>query len=288
MARIRTIKPSFWEDEIVGLLSREARLLFIASWTVADDEGLLRWTPEYLKSATFAYDPDVPARKVERLMGEVVENGLVFAYQSGRPPRQQLGYVVNFRRHQRINRPQPSSLPPPSIQSLEVKRMYGRRDRMICGICSGHIQEVTDPPCGIYSVPPDNHFWDQKDQQLSLDHIIPRAAGGTDYPSNIRASHVSCNKGRRDRPDGFIPPVATRTMNQAAPHSVNDAVNEDLTHSPPEGKGRDNKTPPTPPLNSTRANGQTGGQAPRTPQKALRPGAPSMTAEERRAILGGD
>ena len=50
MARIRTIKPEFWEDEDVGRLSPMARLLFIGSWSLADDEGLLTWSASFLKA----------------------------------------------------------------------------------------------------------------------------------------------------------------------------------------------------------------------------------------------
>jgi hypothetical protein len=53
MARIRTIKPEFWEDDVIGSLSRDARLLFIATLNLADDEGLLRWSAAYLKASAF-------------------------------------------------------------------------------------------------------------------------------------------------------------------------------------------------------------------------------------------
>ncbi len=63
MARIRTIKPEFWEDEGVAALSRDARLLWIATWNCADDEGILRWTPDYIKAQVFPYDADVTLAK---------------------------------------------------------------------------------------------------------------------------------------------------------------------------------------------------------------------------------
>lgn len=31
----------------------------------------------------------------------------------------------------------------------------------------------------------------------SVDHVIPRARGGTDDDDNLRAAHLSCNSGRR-------------------------------------------------------------------------------------------
>lgn len=226
MARIRTIKPDFWEDEGIGLLSLQARLLFIATWNLADDEGILRWSPDYLKAQVFPYNPELTNTKVQKAMDELT-GSFVFPYVAG-PSRQRLAYIINFRKHQRINRPQPAKFPPPSIQSAEVREMYGRRDRMVCGICKGHIEDVTDSPCGEYDVPAGNRYWQQYNQRLSLDHIVPKSKGGADYPSNIQAAHVSCNKSRRDK-----------HLTDSPTDSVNDSVNHSRTDSPPEGNGRE-------------------------------------------------
>ena len=59
MPRIRTVKPEFWEDELLGVMPRDARLLFIATFNMADDEGILRWTPAYIKAQAFMYDDDL-------------------------------------------------------------------------------------------------------------------------------------------------------------------------------------------------------------------------------------
>ena len=37
--RIRTIKPEFWPSEKLAKASREARLLFVGLWSMADDSG---------------------------------------------------------------------------------------------------------------------------------------------------------------------------------------------------------------------------------------------------------
>ncbi|MEQ1573073.1 MAG: hypothetical protein ABL993_02395, partial [Vicinamibacterales bacterium] len=114
MARIRTVKPEFWEDEVVGMLSMGARLLFIATWNLADDHGLLRWTPEYLKASVFMYDHDVTSKVVAGFMAELEAQGLVASYVGGKSS-QRLACITKFLRHQRINRPQPSRLPPPPV-----------------------------------------------------------------------------------------------------------------------------------------------------------------------------
>src|SRR5437867_1014768 len=110
MARIRTVKPEFWEDEKVASLSFPARLLFIASWNFADDAGVLRWSADYVKASVFMYDT-LSARKVTMIMAELEALGLVVAYDvpvAEGKSRQFLAYIPGFLTHQRINRPQPS------------------------------------------------------------------------------------------------------------------------------------------------------------------------------------
>lgn len=185
MARIRTIKPEFWTDDLIGAVCRDARLLFIASWNLADDEGLLRWTAPYLKGAVFPFDDDVAVVDVQRFMDELTSCGIVFAYKGGRS-QQALAYIVNFHKHQKINRPSPSRLPPPPVTDPKVKEMYASRDGGKCHLCDLPFDEKWS-----------EHY---EDSFLpSPDHCKPQAAGGSDYPSNIRSAHLTCNKGRRER-----------------------------------------------------------------------------------------
>jgi hypothetical protein len=250
-------------------------LLFISTFNMADDEGLLRWTPSYIKAQTFMYDDDVTLKYVEHLMGLLSDAGLVFPYIGG-VARQQMAVVVNFRKHQRINRPQKSKLPPPSLGNYKVREMYARRDGWICQLCGLDIPRLP--------VVNDCH-------NLSIDHIRPQAAGGSDHPSNLRATHQACNKSRRDAPDGddFVPPrslagidgsvsdALNRSVNThefSVNGSLNDSVNEadapstsvpafatdgdiySLNHSLTEGKGREGKgregNPPLPPVEPPR------------------------------------
>ncbi|MCW2545407.1 MAG: hypothetical protein JWM40_2959 [Frankiales bacterium] len=218
MARIRSIKPEFWEDDVVGSLTPLARLLFIGSWNAADDEGLLRWTPDFLNASFFMYDA-LSNKRVQQLMNELVENGLVFPYSGGKT-QQRLAYVVNFRRHQKINRAQPGKFPPPSIQNRDVQQMYGRRDRWTCHLCSFPILLTTDDSTC--------------DLALSLDHVEVRIAGGSDYPSNIRAAHISCNKARRDKAveDFIVPNTVLHALHRAGIRTVTDSPTDSVNGSP--------------------------------------------------------
>jgi hypothetical protein len=201
MARIRTIKPDFWESESIGRLSMGARLLCIASLNMADDEGLLRWNEAYLMSQAFVYD-ELSIESISEWMRELVTEQIIFPYKAG-STNQRLGWIINFRTHQVINRPQPSKLPPPSIQNSDFKNAIYMRDKNTCHLCGGLI-ELSDPHNIVGSKAP------------SLDHINPVSLGGNDYPSNLKVAHISCNKSRRNLP-------------------LNDSVNDSLS----EGKGRE-------------------------------------------------
>ena len=249
MPRIRTVKPEFWEDELLGVMPRDARLLFIATFNMADDEGILRWTPAYIKAQAFMYDDDLTIGDVGKLMQCLTDTGLIFPYIGG-AARQQMAVVVNFRKHQRINRPQKSKLPPPLLGAWQAREMYARRDGWSCQLCGGEIPQrlVTND-----------------DHNLAIDHVRPVAAGGTDHPSNVRAAHQVCERSRRGFSDdeGFVPPAGLAgledSLNDSLNHSVNDSLNEShaestfdapmdaprdissLNHSLTEGKGREGK-----------------------------------------------
>ncbi|WP_432091067.1 HNH endonuclease [Streptomyces sp. NRRL F-5630] len=209
MPRIRTVKPEFWEDEVVGLLPRDARLLFIATFNMADDEGLLRWTPAYIKAQAFMYDDDLSLPVVEKLMAALCDAGLVFPYVSG-AARQQMAMVVNFRKHQRINRPQRSKLVPPPVGTYQVRDVYARRDGWTCQLCGLEIPRLP--------VVEDAH-------NLAIDHVRPPSAGGTDHPSNVRAVHQACGRARRSLPDG----VEFQTPSSLA--GIDDSVRDSLNRS---------------------------------------------------------
>lgn len=110
MARIRTVKPEFWEDERCGRLSTLARLNFLGLISLADDEGRGRAAPEYLLRRLHPYASDVKMKRFRRSLDELEATGMVQFYQAN---GERLYLVVHFSRHQRINRPTPSRLPPP-------------------------------------------------------------------------------------------------------------------------------------------------------------------------------
>lgn len=112
MPRQRMIKPEFWFDERVNACSIPARLLFIATWNFADDEGNLARSSKQLKAQTFPYD----VVDCEPWVKELIAQGLLMEYEAD--ARQYL-HIPNFKRHQIINRPSKPLCPAPTVTCSE-------------------------------------------------------------------------------------------------------------------------------------------------------------------------
>ena len=110
MARIRTIKPSFWGDEKIAELSRDARLLFIGLMSMADDEGRFLASHQAIAGYVFPNDANITPVKLRKWMAEIEAQGIVTTYNGG---RLKYGAIPGFSKHQRISHPQDSTLPPP-------------------------------------------------------------------------------------------------------------------------------------------------------------------------------
>lgn len=107
--RIRSIKPEAWQDENVGALSHGARLLMVGLITMADDEGRLRALPSVILGHVFPWD-EIPPRKLETWLAEIERAGVIVRYRDEGKP---YAAFRHWRRHQKINKPTPSVLPPP-------------------------------------------------------------------------------------------------------------------------------------------------------------------------------
>lgn len=113
MARIRTIKPEFWTDEKVGTLKRDERLLFIGLWNIADDQGVVKANPSYIKGQLFSYDEDLRSTSVNTWLTSLINARMLIPFQFNGE-----GYFIirTFEDHQLINRPSKSKFPEEIIE----------------------------------------------------------------------------------------------------------------------------------------------------------------------------
>lgn len=110
MARTRSIKPSFFDNEILGDLPPLTRLLFIGLWGIADREGRLEDRPKRIKKELLGYD-DVSTDEVSGMLQSLHDTGFIIRYAT-----QDKDYiqVINFGKHQNPHvKEKASEIPPP-------------------------------------------------------------------------------------------------------------------------------------------------------------------------------
>jgi len=119
MPRIRTIQPFFPRSASMARVNRDARLLFVLLWTLADDEGRLRADPRLLIGMLFSCDADAP-ELLPLWLEALAREGCIERYAVGEEPYLR---IVNWHAHQAVDRPTPSRLP----ASPEERRLRASR-----------------------------------------------------------------------------------------------------------------------------------------------------------------
>jgi hypothetical protein len=114
--RIRTIKPEFWHSPHQAELDWPHKVLFLGLLNLADDQGRALGDPRYVKGQLLPYEEITPD-EVADLLDHLHRVGLIELYNhSG---RRHLA-IVNFSKHQSIDRPKASKLPDPKDPASSV------------------------------------------------------------------------------------------------------------------------------------------------------------------------
>lgn len=110
MARIRTIKPSFFQSDDVSALPLRARLTWIGLWTHCDDAGRTKDHARLIKAAIWPLD-NVSLSDIEEDLETLADQGRIVRYEVD---GQRYLEITNWRAHQAIQKPTPSRIPAPS------------------------------------------------------------------------------------------------------------------------------------------------------------------------------
>ena len=115
--RIRTLKPEFWMHEGLAKCSEFSRLLAIALLNWADDEGYFMANPILIRGQVFPFEDN--SEKVQRSLKDLSRVGWI---RLGKDNQQRaVGVVINFPKHQRVDKPKPSTIKPLAIFQDESK-----------------------------------------------------------------------------------------------------------------------------------------------------------------------
>ena len=101
MARTRSIKPEYFDDEKLAKVSRDSRLTFVGMWTNSDDWGIVKGNHLWLKSQVFPYDSIEPETFTE-WVDELQRIGVIIPFDSH---GESYYLIVNWSKHQRVDHP---------------------------------------------------------------------------------------------------------------------------------------------------------------------------------------
>lgn len=119
MARIRTVKPEFFQDEALASCTPHARLLAIALLQICDAKGIFRYVPMQIHAHAFPWEASVNS---PALLRELEGVGYVKFYAVD---GKQFGIVPGFLKHQRLTGKEAQSgglypLPSPENQGFAL------------------------------------------------------------------------------------------------------------------------------------------------------------------------
>ena len=110
MARIRTIKPEFWDSPGIEDLDPRWRLLYIAMWNWADDTGSGKAEARELMGFAFPRDEDMKVAEFRRGLGEVRR---VFGVKFYKVEGRAYYNIPSWDKHQKIDKRSGSRWPLP-------------------------------------------------------------------------------------------------------------------------------------------------------------------------------
>lgn len=112
MARIRTIKPEFWQDEKLAPMPPLVRLVFLGLISMADDAGRLLDNVKAIDGFLFPESDDTCRDALETL----AKASRILRYRSD--SGQKLIQIVGWLKHQKIDHPNKHLLPAPPAEAV--------------------------------------------------------------------------------------------------------------------------------------------------------------------------
>jgi hypothetical protein len=127
MARIRTLKPEFWQDEKLSPLPAIDRLVFLGLVSQADDAGRIVDTPRLLDGLLFPHTNDTCASS----LGTLATVGVIARGRTA--SGQRVIQIVGWAKHQKVDHPNMKGALPPIVppDSRECRESVANDSRTI-------------------------------------------------------------------------------------------------------------------------------------------------------------
>jgi len=112
------IDPSFWDDEDLGLLCAEERLIMVAAISQSDDWGKLPGSAAFFKKVVFGFT-DTTVEQVESWLTNVANR--ITGFHRYEVDGKLFIALLHWLKYQRVDHPQPSTIPDPSGVSFSER-----------------------------------------------------------------------------------------------------------------------------------------------------------------------
>jgi len=135
MARIRYLKPEFFEDEDIASLPYWVRLLFQGLWVLADKEGRLEDRPSRIHIKIFPYEPKIDIEKGLEILTRPKKYSprpFIIRYQVN---GERYIQIVNWKKHQRPHHTEKESEIPEPQEDTKNNGYLTVKERLSNGEC---------------------------------------------------------------------------------------------------------------------------------------------------------
>ena len=146
MARIRTIKPEFWQDEKLTPLPDVARLVFLFLISSADDCGRVLDKPIKIEADLFDGEHD-RSRDVRESLANLSRIGRIRRGKTA--SGQRIIEIVNWSKHQRIDHPNKAAAFPEIVEPYEdtdIREAFANDSRIIPESFAHHTNDLRPVP----------------------------------------------------------------------------------------------------------------------------------------------
>ncbi len=126
MARARFIRPEYFTDDKVSLLSMEARLLFPCIWCQCDLRGVFEWNVKILRVVSFPHDQAMTPERIVACLHELTQQRFIMPFEVD---GQQWGFVRRFYVYQPCSSGEKKNgtvKPPPPMTKVRPRADSGR------------------------------------------------------------------------------------------------------------------------------------------------------------------
>lgn len=117
MARIRTVKPEFWQHPIMGRLDPRVQLLALALLNHADDHGYFHADPAIVRGTCCPFREDLA--RISEDLARLSEVGWIEV--ASHQNQGDIGLIVNWTKHQKVDHPSASKISPYFIREKLAK-----------------------------------------------------------------------------------------------------------------------------------------------------------------------